>query len=80
MTDEKAPQPTQGDEDLSEYTVTIGGVEHQMMLSEQDAKRYGEDATKGSSSSSGDSSSSGASSGPAKASSAQSKVQTPQNK
>lgn len=42
MTDD--PKPTQGDEDLSEYTVTIGGVEHSMMLTSQDAERYGEHA------------------------------------
>lgn len=25
---------------MKEYTVTIGGVEHQMLLDEEDAKRY----------------------------------------
>lgn len=27
-----------------EYTVTIGGVEHTLLLSSEDAKRYGDDA------------------------------------
>lgn len=27
-----------------EYTVTIGGVEHTLLLSAEDAERYGEDA------------------------------------
>ena len=31
--------------DLKEYTVTIGGVEHTMQLSDEDAKRYGDAAT-----------------------------------
>ena len=30
--------------DLKEYTVTIGGVEHTMQLSDEDAKRYGDAA------------------------------------
>ncbi len=37
--------------DLKEYTVNIGGVEHTMQLSEEDAKRYG-DAAKAASKSS----------------------------
>lgn len=29
---------------MKEYTVTIGGVEHTMLLSDDDAKRYGDAA------------------------------------
>ena len=31
--------------DLKEYTVTIGGVEHTLQLSDEDAQRYGDAAT-----------------------------------
>lgn len=31
----------------AEYTVTIGGVEHSMLLSDEDAKRLGDAAKKG---------------------------------
>lgn len=31
---------------MDEYTVKIGGVEHTLLLSEEDAERYGEDAVK----------------------------------
>jgi hypothetical protein len=31
--------------DLKEYTVIIGGVEHTLQLSDEDAKRYGDAAT-----------------------------------
>lgn len=37
MSDEQEP---------SEYTVDINGVEHTMLLTEEDAKRYGDSATK----------------------------------
>lgn len=30
---------------LKEYTVDIGGVEHTLQLSDEDAKRYGDNAT-----------------------------------
>lgn len=30
---------------MKEYKVVIGGVEHTMQLSDEDAKRYGDDAT-----------------------------------
>ena len=33
-------------QDTSEYTVTINGIEHTMMLTDEDAKRYGDDAKK----------------------------------
>jgi len=32
---------------MQEYVVTIGGVEHTMLLSDEDAKRYGDAAKKG---------------------------------
>lgn len=32
------------DDNRKEYAVTIGGVEHLMLLTEDDAKRYGENA------------------------------------
>ncbi|MFF1820389.1 hypothetical protein ACFVWG_23995 [Kribbella sp. NPDC058245] len=32
--------------DLTEYTVTINGIEHTMLLSDEDATRYGELAVK----------------------------------
>lgn len=35
------------DQELSEYTVKVNGIEHTMMLTAEDAKRYGDDATKG---------------------------------
>ncbi len=31
---------------MDEYTVTIGGVEHTMLLTDEDAKRYGPAAVK----------------------------------
>jgi hypothetical protein len=31
---------------LSEYTVTLNGLEHTMLLTDEDAKRYGENAKK----------------------------------
>lgn len=31
--------------DLKEYTVVIGGVEHTLQLSDEDAQRYGDAAT-----------------------------------
>jgi hypothetical protein len=34
------------DEELSEYTVMINGVEHTMMLDKESADRYGDDASK----------------------------------
>lgn len=36
---------------MDEYVVTINGVEHTMMLSQEDAERYGDNAKKSSSSS-----------------------------
>lgn len=36
---------------MQEYTVTINGIEHTMLLSPEDAERYGEDAKKVSTSS-----------------------------
>ena len=33
------------DDNRKEYTVTIGGVEHSMLLTDEDAQRYGEDAS-----------------------------------
>jgi hypothetical protein len=35
------------EQELSEYTVTIGGIDHTMMLTEDDAARYGDNAKKG---------------------------------
>ena len=32
------------EDNRSEYTVTVGGVEHTMLLTAEDAKRYGETA------------------------------------
>lgn len=34
------------DEEPQEYTVVINGLEHTMMLTAEDAKAYGENATK----------------------------------
>jgi hypothetical protein len=34
------------EQELSEYTVTINGIEHTMLLSADDAARYGDDAKK----------------------------------
>jgi hypothetical protein len=31
--------------EMKEYTVEIGGIEHTMQLSDEDAKRYGDAAT-----------------------------------
>ena len=33
-------------ENLEEYTVTINGIEHTMLLSEEDAEKYGDQAKK----------------------------------
>jgi len=32
---------------LNEYTVTINGIEHTMLLTDEDAERYGDNAKKG---------------------------------
>lgn len=37
---------------MEEYTVTINGIEHTMLLTPEDAERYGENAKKASSTSS----------------------------
>jgi hypothetical protein len=33
---------------MDEYTVTINGIEHSMLLDKEDAERYGDDAKKSS--------------------------------
>jgi len=35
-------------DDRSEYTVTINGIEHTLLLTAEDAKAYGDDAKKAS--------------------------------
>jgi len=37
---------TNGDTDMDEYTVSINGIEHTLLLSPEDAKRWGDNAVK----------------------------------